>query len=113
MSKEVLGRPGKTRATALEQARQRARFARLRGARHLARLLNAARRRRGALLAALLAPLALLLCTTAWLIHLVYFDRGALPDLDAFIRFEPPTTGVVRDLQGTVMIELAREYRRL
>jgi len=36
-----------------------------------------------------------------------------MPDLAAFIRFEPPTTGVVRDFRGTVLIELAREYRRV
>jgi membrane peptidoglycan carboxypeptidase len=45
--------------------------------------------------------------------HHVYFDRSGLPDLEPFIRFEPPTTGVVRDVHGQVLIELAREYRRV
>ena len=35
-----------------------------------------------------LLPLAL----TAGVVHHVYFDRSALPSLDAFLRFEPPTT---------------------
>jgi penicillin-binding protein 1A len=43
----------------------------------------------------------------------VYFDRSGLPNLESFIRFEPPTTGVVRDAHGAVLIELAREYRRI
>ncbi len=51
--------------------------------------------------------------TGAGLARYVYFDRSGLPDLDAFIRFEPPTTGEVYDAHGTVLIELAREYRRV
>jgi penicillin-binding protein 1A len=56
---------------------------------------------------------ALFLVPAVWLVHHVYFDRSGLPDLESFIRFEPPTTGVVRDARGTVLIELAREYRRV
>ncbi len=65
------------------------------------------------LLAVVLVPVALFLVPAVWLVHHVYFDRSGLPDLEAFIRFEPPTTGVVRDVHGTVLIELAREYRRV
>jgi hypothetical protein len=43
----------------------------------------------------------------------VYFDRSGLPSLDAFVRFEPPTIGEVHDARGKVLIELAREYRRV
>jgi penicillin-binding protein 1A len=53
------------------------------------------------------------LLPAAWLVHRVYFDRSRLPDLAPFIRFQPPTTGVVRDAQGKALIELAREYRRV
>jgi len=74
---------------------------------------KATRRRRAALLAVALPPVALLLFTGAWLVHHVYFGRAGLPDLDSFIRFELPTTGVVRDVHGKVLIELAREYRRV
>jgi penicillin-binding protein 1A len=88
-------------------------FARLRGARRLAGRLKAIRRRRAVLLAVALLPVALLLLPAAWLVHHVYFDRAGLPDLESFIRFEPPTTGVVRDIHGQVLIELAREYRRV
>jgi penicillin-binding protein 1A len=56
-----------------------------------------------------LPPLAL----AAGLVHHVYFDRSGLPSLDAFVRFEPPTTGAVHDARGKVLIELAREYRRV
>ena len=47
------------------------------------------------------------------LLHRVYFDRSGLPNLDAFIRFEPPVIGEVKDARGSVLIELAREYRRV
>jgi len=60
-----------------------------------------------------LLSVALFLPPAAWLVHHVYFDRSGVPDLTAFLRFEPPTTGVVRDARGTVLIELAREYRRV
>jgi len=60
------------------------------------------------------APLALLsLLLSGWFIHHVYFDRSGLPDIERFIRFEPPTTGKVYDARGKVLIELAREYRRV
>ena len=49
----------------------------------------------------------------AGFVHHVYFDRGGLPDLAPFIRFEPPTIGEVYDGRGKVLIELAREYRRV
>jgi penicillin-binding protein 1A len=85
----------------------------LRRARRLAARLTATRRRRAVLLAGALLYVALLLFPAAWLVHRVYFDRTSVPDLDSFIRFEPPTTGVVRDVHGTVLIELAREYRQV
>jgi penicillin-binding protein 1A len=89
-------------------------FARARaGVRRLAAPLVATRRRRIALLTVVILPVALMLSSGAWLIHHVYFDRAGLPDLEAFIRFEPPTTGIVRDVHGKVLIELAREYRRI
>ena len=57
--------------------------------------------------------LLLPLIVAAALIHHVYFDRSGLPDLDPFIRFEPPTTGRVYDARGKVLIELAGEYREV
>jgi penicillin-binding protein 1A len=56
---------------------------------------------------------ALLLLPPTWLFYHVYFDRSALPDLDPFVRFEPPTIGEIYDARGTVLIQLAREYRRI
>jgi hypothetical protein len=47
--------------------------------------------------------------TTGALYH-VYFDRGNLPDLGPFTRFELPTIGHVYDTNGRPLIELAREY---
>jgi penicillin-binding protein 1A len=84
----------------------------LRALRH-ALPLQAMRRRRAVILAVVLLPAALILAPATWLVHRVYFDRTGLPELDSFIRFEPPTTGVVRDVHGQVLIELAREYRRV
>ena len=38
---------------------------------------------------------------------------ASLPDLAPFILFQPPTTGEVFDARGQVVIQLAREYRRV
>lgn len=67
--------------------------------------------RRCALLAACL--LGSILLPALGLVHEIYFDRSRLPDLDPFLRFEPPTIGAIRDVRGEVLIELARERRRL
>ena len=75
--------------------------------------LRAAAWRRPVRLSVATAVVASVLFPAAWLVHHVYFDRTNLPDLEPFIRFEPPTTGVVRDVHGQVLIELAREYRRI
>jgi penicillin-binding protein 1A len=53
------------------------------------------------------------LLPAAGFVQHVYFDRNGLPDLGPFIRFEPPTIGEVYDGRGKVLIELAREYRRV
>ena len=55
----------------------------------------------------------LLLLLAAALTHHVYFDRSGLPDIEPFIRFEPPTTGRIYDARGKVLIELAGEYRKV
>ena len=47
------------------------------------------------------------------LVHHVYFDRRDLPELAPFVLFQPPTTGEVTDARGEVVIQLAREYRRV
>jgi penicillin-binding protein 1A len=63
----------------------------------------------------LAAPCLVLLplLPAAGFVQHVYFDRSGLPDLGPFIRFEPPTIGEVYDGRGKVLIELAREYRRV
>ena len=68
--------------------------------------------RRGVILAAALLAL-LVLVPVVRLVHYVYFDRSRLPDLEGFIRFEMATIGEVYDAEGTVLVELAREYRRV
>ncbi|HUG37389.1 MAG TPA: transglycosylase domain-containing protein [Candidatus Limnocylindrales bacterium] len=60
-----------------------------------------------------LALQLLLLLPVIGLVYHIYFDRRGLPDLEPFIRFEIPTIGHVYDTQGTVLVELAREYRRI
>lgn len=67
---------------------------------------------RAALVALAVLALPPLLLAAALAYH-VYFDRTGLPDFDAFVSFEPPTTGEVRDARGQVLIALAREHRRM
>jgi penicillin-binding protein 1A len=43
----------------------------------------------------------------------VYFDRSELPDIEGFVRFEFPTIGTVYDANGTPLIELAKEHRKI
>jgi penicillin-binding protein 1A len=59
------------------------------------------------------AALVLLLLPAMGLAYHVFFDRSGLPDIEPFIRFTPPTIGEVYDARGTVLIRLAREYRRV
>jgi penicillin-binding protein 1A len=59
------------------------------------------------------ALVLLLLLPTVALVQHLYFNRSGLPDLDPFIRFELPAIGQVYDTNGTVLVELAREYRRI
>jgi penicillin-binding protein 1A len=54
-------------------------------------------------------PLVAILCG---LIYLTY-NHTDLPDLDAFLRFEPPTTGHIYDANGHVLIELGTERREI
>ncbi len=93
--------------------RMRASFSRLRRVRRLAARLVATRRRRALLLGLVALPFVMVFLATAWVVHHVYFDRDGLPSLESFIRFEPPTTGIVRDTHGAILVELAREYRRV
>lgn len=46
-------------------------------------------------------------------LHYIYFERSRLPDLERFIRFEMPTVGAIYDARGAVLLEVAREYRRI
>lgn len=104
---------GRARRRAQDPERTRVLFARLLVFRRLAARRKVLRRRLAVLVAAAILPVALVLFPAIGLVHYVYFDRTNLPALDSFIRFDPPTTGVVRDARGTVLIELAREYRRV
>jgi penicillin-binding protein 1A len=49
------------------------------------------------------------------LLGLIYisYNRKDLPDLEAFLRFEPPTIGHIYDANGHVLIELGRERREI
>jgi penicillin-binding protein 1A len=69
--------------------------------------------RRVVCLATSLLALLLVVLATPGLAHHVYFDRSGLPDLEPFIRFELSTIGKVYDARATVLVELAREYRRV
>jgi penicillin-binding protein 1A len=67
--------------------------------------------RRGVRVGLTLAAAGLLVTGAA--AHHMYLDRSGVPHLEPFIRFEPPTIGEVYDARGQVLIELAREYRRI
>ena len=57
-------------------------------------------------IASLLAAIPLVLALFG--IAYVSFDRRDLPDLDSFIRFEPPTMGYIFDSNGYVLIEMGK-----
>jgi penicillin-binding protein 1A len=109
----LISPPGEPAEPAVARRGHLALVRRLRSARRVAARLKAAAWRPSVRRTVALAALASVLFPAAWLLFHVYFDRSDLPDLEPFIRFEPPTTGVVRDARGQVLIELAREYRRV
>lgn len=65
----------------------------------------------------LVYPLVCITVITAVLVavgfHHIYFDRTNLPDIEPFARFEFPAIGCVYDANGRILIEMAREYRRI
>ena len=69
------------------------------------------RRSRLLRIASLLAaiPVVFLMCGIIY----VSYNRTDLPDLDAFIRFEPPSSGHIYDTNGHVLIELGTERREI
>src|SRR5437879_6351325 len=76
--------------------------------------LESACSRRAVCFAVLLMVLLLPPVLATWgLAHHIYFDRSGVPDLEPFIRFELSTIGKVYDARGTVLVELAREYRQV
>ena len=75
--------------------------------------LRAAWSHRAVRIASPIVAATLTLWAPAALVHHVYFDRSDLPELAPFILFQPPTTGEVTDARGEVVIQLAREYRRV
>jgi penicillin-binding protein 1A len=70
-------------------------------------------RKRRRLLQIAAATAAFPLVIAILVLFYINFNRSDLPDLDAFIRFEPPTIGHVYDAQGKVLVELARERRQV
>jgi penicillin-binding protein 1A len=78
----------------------------------VARRLRAAWSHRAVRIACPIVATLMLLPPAALFQH-VYFDRSDLPELAPFILFQPPTTGEVTDARGEVVMQLAREYRRV
>ena len=70
------------------------------------------RYRRGIGIGALLMTLIALL-PVAVVLRYVHAGRHDLPDIEPFIHFELPTTGLVLDSRGEVLVQLAREYRQV
>jgi penicillin-binding protein 1A len=78
----------------------------------VARILRSVGSRRAVWVSAS-ALVLLLLLPAVGLVQHIYFNRSGLPDLEPFIRFELPTIGQVHDTNGKVLVQLAREYRRV
>ncbi len=57
--------------------------------------------------------LALAALVVAFNIYYVYFNKKDLTDIEPLIRFEEPATGEIFDSEGKVIIQLAKEYRRV
>jgi membrane carboxypeptidase/penicillin-binding protein len=55
------------------------------------------------------APFVIALCGMIY----ISYNRTNLPDLNAFLRFEPPTMGLIYDANGHVLIELGSERREI
>ena len=53
------------------------------------------------------------LLPVAGVLRYVHADRHDLPDIEPLIHFELPTTGLVLDSRGEVLVQLAREYRQV
>ncbi len=70
-------------------------------------------RRRVPLAAAVIVLAGAATAAAAHHLYVVYAEWTRVPDLEAFVRFEPPTIGEIKDARGEVLIELAREYRRI
>lgn len=45
--------------------------------------------------------------------YYIYHNRNNLPDIEPFIKFEPPAIGEAYDSKGQVIVGLAKEYRRI
>lgn len=57
--------------------------------------------------------LAVAILPAAGILGHVHLNRENVPDLEEFLLFDLPTTGLVLDSDGRVVIQLAREYRRM
>lgn len=60
-----------------------------------------------------LVPTIITVLTAARLAHRVWLDRTDTPDIEAFIRFDEPTTGAIYAADGALLIELARQHREI
>ncbi len=60
-----------------------------------------------------LAVVGVMTVTLLGMVRHVYFDESDLPDIESLIRFDLPTTGLVYDARGEVIISLANQYRRI
>lgn len=50
--------------------------------------------------------------TSAGVYYIRFYDKN-LPNLNSFIKFEAPTIGTIYDKNGKIIVELAKEYRRI
>src|SRR5258706_4703183 len=58
-------------------------------------------------------PLVLLALLACRILFFLYLDPRGLPDIESLVNFQPLSIGEIQDSRGEVLVELAREYRRL
>src|SRR5437870_4842133 len=58
-------------------------------------------------------PLLVVVLLACRILFFLYLDRRGLPDIQSLVNFQPLSIGEIEDSRGEVLVELAREYRRV
>ncbi|HEV8266760.1 MAG TPA: biosynthetic peptidoglycan transglycosylase, partial [Thermoanaerobaculia bacterium] len=58
-------------------------------------------------------PLLAVVLLACRILFFLYLDPRGLPDIESLVNFQPLSIGEIQDSRGEVLVELAREYRRV